>query len=167
MRARNIKPNFYKNEDLANCSVWARYLAPGLWMLADRDGRLEDRPKRIKAELLAFDTMDVEPLLKELARCGHILRYEVNGQSLIQICKFTKHQSPHYTERNGVLPPPSLPEEAFHDAAIFSEHPKSAAQSKPPPLPPDLLIHRSTDSSSPIPYIGVWCGVNHHRPPIC
>ncbi|MCX8018393.1 MAG: hypothetical protein N2690_10910, partial [Rhodocyclaceae bacterium] len=60
MRARNIKPGFYKNEDLAECSVWARLIFPGLWMMADRDGRLEDRPKRIKAELLPFDAVDVD-----------------------------------------------------------------------------------------------------------
>jgi len=34
----------------------ARLLYPGLWMLADREGRLEDRPLRIKAEILPYDT---------------------------------------------------------------------------------------------------------------
>ena len=33
-RARNIKPGFYKNEDLAECSLTARFIFPGLWMLA-------------------------------------------------------------------------------------------------------------------------------------
>ena len=66
MRARNIKPGFFKNEDLAECSPWARLCFAGLWTLADRDGRLEDRPKRIKAELFAFDAVDVDPLLGEL-----------------------------------------------------------------------------------------------------
>ena len=64
-RARNIKPGLYKNEDLAECSVWARYIFPGMWMLADREGRLEDRPKRIKGELLPYDSIEVEPLLVE------------------------------------------------------------------------------------------------------
>ena len=72
-RARNIKPGFYKNEDLAECSPWARLIFPGLWMLADREGRMEDRPKRIKGELLPYDSIDVDPLLEELARWGFIL----------------------------------------------------------------------------------------------
>src|SRR5579872_7222694 len=98
MRARNIKPGLYKNEDLALCSVWARYLCPGLWMMSDRAGRLEDRPKRIKAELLAYDCIEVEPLLQELALHKHIQRYEVSGEHYIQILNFLKHQSPHHTE---------------------------------------------------------------------
>lgn len=108
-RARNIKPGFYKNEDLAECSIWARFIFPGLWMLADREGRLEDRPKRIKGELLPFDSQEIEPLLKELEALGFILRYEVNCLRLIQIIAFTKHQNPHHREQKSDLPPPQSP----------------------------------------------------------
>ncbi|MGV7210483.1 hypothetical protein ACLB1G_21830 [Oxalobacteraceae bacterium A2-2] len=103
-RARNIKPGLYKNEDLSECSIWARFIFPGLWMLADREGRLEDRPKRIKGELLAYDSVEVDPLLEELARFGFIDRYEVDGQRYIQILKFSEHQAPHSTERDSLLP---------------------------------------------------------------
>ena len=105
-RARNIKPGFYKNEDLAECSVWARFIFPGLWMLADREGRLEDRPKRIKGELLPFDTQDSESLLNELETRGFILRYKENGIAYIQIIAFSKHQNPHHKEPKSVIPPP-------------------------------------------------------------
>lgn len=105
-RARNIKPGLYKNEDLAECSVWARFIFPGLWMLADREGRLEDRPKRIKGELLPYDSVEVDPLLGELARYGFILRYEVGGQRFIQICKFLEHQTPHVREQASTIPAP-------------------------------------------------------------
>ena len=50
-RARNIKPGFFKNEDLAECSPWARLCFAGLWTLADREGRLEDRANVIQDEL--------------------------------------------------------------------------------------------------------------------
>ena len=109
-RSRNIKPGLYKNEDLAECSVWARYIFPGLWMLADREGRLEDRPRRIKGELLPFDAKDVEPLLEELFRRNFITRYKINGQSYIQINSFKQHQSPHYSEKHSVIKPQSLAE---------------------------------------------------------
>lgn len=46
MRARDIKPGFFKNDQLADCSMAARLLFPGLWMMADREGRLENRPKK-------------------------------------------------------------------------------------------------------------------------
>ena len=108
-RSRNIKPGFYKNEDLAECSIWARYIFPGLWMLADREGRLEDRPKRIKGELLPFDSQEAEPLLKELSARGFIIQYEVDGKAYIQITAFKKHQNPHHKEQSSVIPPPQSP----------------------------------------------------------
>lgn len=109
-RARNIKPGFFKNEDLAECSPWARLCFAGLWTLADREGRLEDRPKRIKGELFAFDSVEVEPLLAELAKHRFILRYEAaDGRGLIQVEAFTKHQNPHHREPPSDLPPPQSP----------------------------------------------------------
>jgi len=109
-RARNIKPGFYKNEDLAECSVWARLIFPGLWMLADRDGRLEDRPKRIKAELLPFDDGDMDKLLQELHDRGFLVRYQNSDGRFIQVSKFAEHQSPHYSEKPSAIMPPELPE---------------------------------------------------------
>lgn len=105
-RARNIKPGLYKNEDLAECSIWARYIFPGLWMLADREGRLEDRPKRIKGELLPFDSQDIDPLLNELQALGFLVRYRNSDGSFIQISKFLQHQYPHYSEKISTIKPP-------------------------------------------------------------
>lgn len=105
-RARNIKPGFYANEDLAECSIWARFIFPGLWMMADREGRLEYRPKKIKGELLRFDSQEAEPLLEELQRFGFILMYEVEGRKFIQILQFMKHQNPHHREAESEIPPP-------------------------------------------------------------
>lgn len=105
-RARNIKPGLFKNEDLAECSIWARYIFPGLWMLADREGRLEDRPKRIKGELLPFDAQDIEPLLQELQAHGFLVRYRNSDGSFIQISKFSTHQTPHYSEKQSAIKPP-------------------------------------------------------------
>ena len=109
-RARNIKPGFFKNEDLAECTPWARLCFAGLWTLADRDGRLEDRPKRIKGELFAYDSVEVEPLLVELERFGFVERYRNTDGSFIQISKFSEHQTPHYSEKPSVIKPPNFQE---------------------------------------------------------
>lgn len=121
-RSRNIKPGLYKNEDLAECSIWARYIFPGLWMIADREGRLENRPKRIKGELLPFDSQDAEPLLKELSDKGFILQYEVDGKAYIQIPMFKKHQNPHHREKESEIPPPQSP-----GVSSLAKTPKSEA----------------------------------------
>ena len=44
MRARNLKPSIFKNELLAVADPLYTLVFEGLWCLADREGRLEDRP---------------------------------------------------------------------------------------------------------------------------
>ena len=103
-RARNIKPGFFRNEDLAEISFGDRILFIGLWTLADREGRLEDRPKRIKIEIFPCDEYDVDGGLTQLSRLGFIRRYKVGGERYIDIPNFKKHQSPHHTEKPSILP---------------------------------------------------------------
>lgn len=103
-RARNIKPAFFQNELLVEMSFEYRLLFIGLWTLADREGRLEDRPKRIKMGLFPADNIDIDDGLNELQSHGFIHRYEVNGEKLVQIVNFTKHQNPHHTEKASELP---------------------------------------------------------------
>ena len=103
-RARNIKPQIMANEDLAELDAIGRLLFVYLWMLADREGRLEDRPKRIKAQALPYDDADVDALLSDLQKAGFIVRYTVGEQAIIQIVAFTKHQNPHSREQDSELP---------------------------------------------------------------
>ncbi len=70
----------------------ARLLFIGLWTLADKEGRLEDRPKRIKAELFPYDNLDCDKDLSRLQSSGFIIRYEVGEMKVIQITNFTTHQ---------------------------------------------------------------------------
>lgn len=106
MRSRNIKPDFFKNDALGDLSPLARLLFIGLWCLADREGRLELRPKKIKAEILPYDSCNVEKLLEELgaASSGFISTYHVDGTDYIEIPTFSKHQSPHKNEKPSELP---------------------------------------------------------------
>jgi hypothetical protein len=111
-RGRFIKPEFWMDEDLARLSKEARLLFIGLWQLADRAGRFEDRPKRIKAEIFPYDDVDADALLTELAtqkvhgNGAFIQRYEVSGKRYIQIANFAKHQKCHPKEPDSVLPGP-------------------------------------------------------------
>lgn len=105
-RARNIKPGFFANEKLAECDPLARLLFAGLWCLADREGRLEDRPKRIRAEVLPYDVCDADALLDQLQEHGFILRYESCEHKCIQVLNFDKHQNPHMKEAKSALPSP-------------------------------------------------------------
>ena len=110
MRARNIKPSFFTNEYLAELSLEARLLFISLWCQADREGRLEDRPKRIKVEAFPFDDVDTDALLHEIASAtedgqpAFIHRYVIDGKGFIEICNFKKHQRPHTKEKASTLP---------------------------------------------------------------
>lgn len=105
-RTRAIKPGFFKNEDLAECSPHARLLFAGLWTLADREGRLEDRPRRIGGEIFPYEQLDIDALLSELAARQFILRYTSGDFQCIQVCKFGTHQTPHVKEADSTLPAP-------------------------------------------------------------
>lgn len=109
-RSRNIKPGFFMNEVLAECPMAARIVFAGLWTLADRAGRLEDRPKKIKAEILPYDDYDVDVLLNDLSEKGFITRYSVGNNNYIQIDKFSDHQNPHQKEAASTIPAPDSPE---------------------------------------------------------
>ncbi|KWR85492.1 MULTISPECIES: hypothetical protein [Pseudomonas] len=104
-RARNIKPAIMANEDLAELAPAERLLFIYLWMLADREGRLEDRPKRIKAEAFPYDDVDIDAMLDNLQGAGFLIRYTVESKRYIQILNFTKHQRPHSNETASNLPP--------------------------------------------------------------
>jgi hypothetical protein len=92
MRIRTIKPDFFKSEHIAELPVMTRLLFIGLWCMADCKGRMEDRPKRIKVELLPYDEVDVHAGLDQLHKAGFIVRYKHGESAYIQIPKFNKHQ---------------------------------------------------------------------------
>lgn len=107
-RIRSLKPGFFTNEHLAELSFAHRLCFAGLWTLADRSGRLEDRPKRIKAALFPYDDIDVEQLLNGLSEKDFILRYDADGVPAIAIPTFERHQRPKKDEHASALPAPIL-----------------------------------------------------------
>jgi hypothetical protein len=129
VRARNIKPGFFDNEDLAEGGPCAQVLFEGLWCLADREGRLENRPMRIKAKVFPYydpkeyGGKDVNDLLIFLAEKRFIRFYAVDGLNLISILNFTKHQSPHSTERQSNLPPAAEPPTSHIEPTVNYEEP--------------------------------------------
>ena len=110
-RIRTIKPEFFLHEELCELSPLHRLLFVGLWTQADRAGRLEDRPKRLKAVVLPYDKVDVDRLLDDLSehRGRFIVRYEHEGVRYIAIPGFLHHQRPHVRELPSTTPAPTLP----------------------------------------------------------
>jgi hypothetical protein len=152
-RARNIKPGFFKNYDLADLGPHSQLLFAGLWCLADKEGRLEDKPRFIKAEVFPYYEADVNGELTKLEQCGFIVRYEAEGMRLIQIAKFTEHQSPHHTEKSSVLPGLSADKQGKTrcsdvNGELTVNERKQDGGNPPDSLIPDSLIPDSTTSLS-------------------
>lgn len=127
-RIRSIKPGFFTNDQLAEVDPLGRLLFAGLWCHADRSGRLEDRPRKIKAEVLPYDNCDVDAMLTVLADQKFIIRYEVAGVRLIQVINFEKHQTPNIKEIASTLPPP--PRNDTTDTPTLYQHSAETVQAR-------------------------------------
>jgi hypothetical protein len=122
-RIRTIKPDFWTDEKLTECSVTARLLFIATWNFADDQGNLDRSPKQLKARAFPIDNIDCEPLLQELMAQGVLIEYSVNDKKYLHIQKFKDHQvinrpskpsCPLYEESlrtHGVIAEPSLPKE--------------------------------------------------------
>lgn len=107
-RVRTLKPEFFTDADLCEMQPLARLVFAGLWCHADREGRLEDKPRELKVKILPFDACDMDALLADLATAGFIARYEVAGRRYIEIPRFSEHQRFHRDEKPHGHPAPSV-----------------------------------------------------------
>jgi uncharacterized protein YlbG (UPF0298 family) len=98
-RARNIKPAFFQNEDLAELKPIERLAFIAMWTVADYRGCIEYRAKRLKVQLLPYDNCDIDAIVTNLEQSRFITTYNVNEQNYIKILNFEKHQNPHPNER--------------------------------------------------------------------
>ena len=154
-RSRNIKPGFFNNEYLAELDPLARILFEGLWCIADREGRLEDRPKKIKAAVLPYDDCDVDLFLDSLMNSSEqfIIRYSVGDKKYIQITNFHKHQNPHKNEAQSIIPPvPEGFQQQHHTSTVqaleySNTNPADSLLLNPDSLISDSLIDEEDDDA--------------------
>jgi hypothetical protein len=115
MRIRTIRPEFWESPQVGALGVSARLTFIGLWNLADREGRLKDRPEHIAIKLFPYDRVKpsrVDAWLGELARAGLIIRYHRGGEAYLAIPTWQRHQRPHPHEAPSEIPPPPTDEES-------------------------------------------------------
>ena len=103
-RSRNIKPGLFKNEILGVADPLYTIAFEGLWVNADREGRLEDRPLRLKAEIFPYRDVDMVTILDWLQKNKFVVRYKDGENRYIQIINFLRHQNPHKNEQPSIIP---------------------------------------------------------------
>jgi len=91
-RIRTIKPEFWTDDALTECSLSARLLFIGTWNFADDNGNLDRSSKQLKARIFPHDTIDVEALVIELMSQRLLIEYSIEGKIFLHIKSFNKHQ---------------------------------------------------------------------------
>ena len=102
-RIRSIKHDFFLDSKIAKKQPLVRLFFIGLWCLADKEGRLEEDPDRLKLQVLPYDKISVENCLAAL-HPDFIIRYQLGHKRYIQIKNFVKHQHPHPNETSFNIP---------------------------------------------------------------
>lgn len=91
-RLRTVKPEYWTDEMVGQCSIAARLLFVGTWNFADDHGGLARSAKQLKAQVFPYDNIDCEPLIQELLDAGLLIEYEAEGKKYLHIRGFKKHQ---------------------------------------------------------------------------
>lgn len=157
-RARSLKPAFFTNEDLGECSPLARLFFAGLWCWADREGYVEDRPRRLRAQILPYDDASGESLVTELVERGLVQRLTVQGDNVLFLPTFSKHQDPHpretdskYAPRRGEPKANPGPAQGAPKANLGGDEQATSPSSPSRPSCPSSPSSPSDIASQPIP----------------
>lgn len=110
-RIRTIKPEFFTHEELFDLEsalgLPVRIAFVGLWCYADREGRFEWRPRRLRACILPYeDILCFDRILDGLAAKGFVTKYAVDGVDYGVIDGFCAHQRPSREEPPSNIPAP-------------------------------------------------------------
>jgi hypothetical protein len=104
MKTRQLRQEYFINDKLAGCGPLAHVLYLGLLGLADREGRLEERPFPIKVQVIPYYECDILALLTALHNHELITRYSVDGKNYIEIIDYKSCQNIHPKEVQSNIP---------------------------------------------------------------
>lgn len=139
MRIRNIKPEFYRSDDIDALSWEQRFLFVALFSYVDDNGVGRDRESDICADLFAgdFSSDPTETLgrvrqgLPALVKRGLLVRYEVDGKRYLFITGWDDHQYVKNPNRERY----PRPDKALLQASV---DPGERQSSNPVDVTPDL-----------------------------
>ena len=94
-RIRTIKPEFWRNRDLAILPEFTRLLAIAVLNLADDEGYFEADARLVRGDVFPYeeDSRRTHGGLTELSRIGYItIRTSKTKGEIGRVCNFEKHQ---------------------------------------------------------------------------
>lgn len=161
-RIRTIKPEFPQSESIGRLSREARLCFVLLWTLSDDSGRLRGNSRMLASLLYPYDD-DAKELIDgwlaelECERC--VVRYQVEGETYLEICNWLKHQKIDKPSQSKIPPIPggfAKPREDSKKNAADQGRDQGRDQGKAQPGP---------RAFSPPPWIPseAWAGFEEHR----
>jgi len=107
-RIRTVKPEFFKHDGLFEAEMTSqlplRLAFIALFGCCDREGRFCWRPKRLKAEMMPYDEVDMAVILDTLATHGFIQKYQHQGEWYGCIPSWLRHQYINQREAASEIP---------------------------------------------------------------
>lgn len=91
-RIRTIKPEFWTDETLTECSLSARLMFIGMLNFADDNGNIERSSKQLKMRIFPADDINCEELVNELTAHGVLIEYSLSDKKYLHIKGFREHQ---------------------------------------------------------------------------
>lgn len=97
-RIRSVKPEFFRHErlqalEVENPGAHCMLTFAGLWIICDRAGRFEWKPRTIHLDILPFVEFDIGQTMRLLAASEFIEKYEILGKVYGHIPSWTEHQT--------------------------------------------------------------------------
>lgn len=105
-RIRTIKPEFFTSEDIVSLSPLARLFFQACWCEADREGRMNWKPRTMKLRYFPADKCDIDAIAGEVVARGLLRVYTVDGETYAYIPSFSKHQHVNPRETRSLIPEP-------------------------------------------------------------
>lgn len=88
------------NDELAELDPLDRLFFISLWNIADFNGNVEWRPKKIKTLTLPYDDCDLDQIAINLDKSGFVRMYSDGEKNYLNVVEFKVHQTPHINEKN-------------------------------------------------------------------
>jgi len=105
-RKRQIDPEFFADEEVADFSITARLFYIGTWVHCEDTGVFEVKHRTLKGKIFPYDELNVEELYKQIRDRGKFIEFRSSGKLFSFIKGFHKRQTIQYPSRSFFPLPP-------------------------------------------------------------